>query len=137
MTEIGTTASFEPSRMMEPLPNCFSICASARSSALLRSSAIELLWDFWDGCCGGLYNATEANKKRNRHARTRMCGNCPESGSQLLLSSVVDVLGPALGRNVVSAAGVFLLRMHRTLRMVGGLLGSQHSGSFKRLVRVG
>ena len=25
MTEIGTMASFDPSRMIEPLPNCFSI----------------------------------------------------------------------------------------------------------------
>jgi hypothetical protein len=27
ITAIGTMASFDPSRMMEPLPNCFSICA--------------------------------------------------------------------------------------------------------------
>src|SRR5580698_3483522 len=38
MTEIGTT-SFEPSRMMEPLPNCFSSPERASSIALLRSSA--------------------------------------------------------------------------------------------------
>src|SRR6267142_5298877 len=38
ITEIGTMASFEPSRMIEPLPNCFSICANARSTALFRSS---------------------------------------------------------------------------------------------------
>src|SRR5438552_17372500 len=41
MTEIGTMASLEPNRMIEPLPNCFSICANARSIALVRSSAIE------------------------------------------------------------------------------------------------
>ncbi len=40
MTAMGTTASFDPSRMIEPLPNCFSICASARSIARLRSSAM-------------------------------------------------------------------------------------------------
>src|SRR5882724_8121652 len=42
ITEIGTMASFDPSRMMEPLPNCFSICANARSIALVRSSAIKI-----------------------------------------------------------------------------------------------
>src|SRR5438552_16148812 len=42
MTEMGRT-SLEPRRMMEPLPNCFSICASARSIALLFSSAIGFL----------------------------------------------------------------------------------------------
>jgi hypothetical protein len=26
ITAIGTMASFDPSRMMDPLPNCFSIC---------------------------------------------------------------------------------------------------------------
>src|SRR5882757_9311467 len=36
---IGTTASFEPRRITEPLPNCFSSCESAVSIALLRSSA--------------------------------------------------------------------------------------------------
>jgi hypothetical protein len=38
MTEIGTT-SFDPSRMIEPLPNCFSSPERASSIALLRSSA--------------------------------------------------------------------------------------------------
>src|SRR5690349_9530312 len=44
MTEIGTTASFDPNRMIEPLPNCFSICDSARSIARtfsVRSSAMN------------------------------------------------------------------------------------------------
>jgi hypothetical protein len=39
MTEIGTIASFDPRRITEPLPNCFSSCESAVSIALLRSSA--------------------------------------------------------------------------------------------------
>jgi len=39
MTAMGTTASLEPSRMTEPLPNCFSSAASAVSIARLRSSA--------------------------------------------------------------------------------------------------
>jgi hypothetical protein len=39
ITAIGPTASFDPSRMIEPLPNCFSSAASAVSIALLRSSA--------------------------------------------------------------------------------------------------
>ena len=42
MTAMGTTASLEPSRMTEPLPNCFSSAASADSIALLRSSATAL-----------------------------------------------------------------------------------------------
>ena len=33
ITAIGTTASLDPSRMMEPLPNCFSICEMATSTA--------------------------------------------------------------------------------------------------------
>src|SRR5580704_14366173 len=41
ITAMGTIASFEPKRMIEPLPNCFSICAKARSIALVRSSAIN------------------------------------------------------------------------------------------------
>ena len=42
MTAMGTTASLEPRRMTEPLPNCFSRAASADSIALLRSSATAL-----------------------------------------------------------------------------------------------
>src|SRR5215813_12149802 len=38
ITEIGTIASLFPSRMMDPLPNCFSICDSARSIALFFSA---------------------------------------------------------------------------------------------------
>src|SRR5580704_6131296 len=41
ITAIGTIASFDPSRMIEPLPNCFSICAKAKSIAFARSSAIS------------------------------------------------------------------------------------------------
>src|SRR6201987_5489190 len=40
MMEMGTMASFDPSRMIEPFPNCFSIWESARSIALVRSSAM-------------------------------------------------------------------------------------------------
>ena len=40
MTEIGTIASLLPRRMIEPLPNCFSICESASSTARERSSAM-------------------------------------------------------------------------------------------------
>src|ERR1035438_5249859 len=42
ITAIGTSASLEPSRTIDPLPNCFSICARASSTALLRSSAIAM-----------------------------------------------------------------------------------------------
>src|SRR5947208_3241014 len=41
ITEIGTMASFDPSRMMEPLPNCFSICANARSILLAINAAVR------------------------------------------------------------------------------------------------
>src|SRR5256885_6952469 len=41
ITEIGTMASFDPSRMIDPFPNCFSICANARSIARARSSAMD------------------------------------------------------------------------------------------------
>ena len=41
ITEMGTIASFDPSRMIEPLPNCFSICDNASSIALPRSSAMN------------------------------------------------------------------------------------------------
>ena len=46
MVEMGTTASLLPRRMMEPLPNCFSICESASSTARERSSATILLQFF-------------------------------------------------------------------------------------------
>ena len=39
MTEMGTIASLLPRRMMEPFPNCFSICERASSTARERSSA--------------------------------------------------------------------------------------------------
>src|SRR5712691_2930294 len=42
ITEMGTIASFDPSRMIDPLPNCFSICETANSIALPRSSAMEV-----------------------------------------------------------------------------------------------
>src|ERR1700753_2400406 len=38
MTEIGSRASLDPRRTMEPLPNCFSIWERASSTALARSS---------------------------------------------------------------------------------------------------
>src|SRR6266851_175149 len=37
ITETGTMASFEPSRKMEPFPNCFSIWLSVSSRARARS----------------------------------------------------------------------------------------------------
>ena len=37
IAETGTMASFDPSRTMEPLPNCFSICPSVRLSVRERS----------------------------------------------------------------------------------------------------
>src|SRR5208283_3470856 len=37
ITEMGTTASLVPSFMIEPLPNCFSICEIATSTARLFS----------------------------------------------------------------------------------------------------
>src|SRR5215211_3176136 len=45
-----STTFFSPSRMIEPLPNCFSIVAIARSIARfrsLRSSAIKLVLPFY------------------------------------------------------------------------------------------
>src|SRR5690348_4095762 len=52
ITEMGTTASLLPRRMIEPLPNCFSICETARSIARtfsVRSSAISLLLPEYGG----------------------------------------------------------------------------------------
>src|ERR1043166_121732 len=37
ITVTGTMASFEPRRMIDPLPNCFSIWLKVRSSARVRS----------------------------------------------------------------------------------------------------
>src|SRR3954462_3828236 len=66
MTDIGTMASFEPSRMIEPLPNCFSICANARSTALFRSSvaAITAPREF-SNADYTLKSSKIANKKRS------------------------------------------------------------------------
>src|SRR5579872_3739951 len=43
ITETGTMASFDPSRTMDPLPNCFSIWPNARSKARVRSRSS--MWD--------------------------------------------------------------------------------------------
>ena len=37
IASVGAMAFRWPSRMIEPLPNCFSICPTATSSALMRS----------------------------------------------------------------------------------------------------
>src|SRR5579883_3256038 len=43
MVETGATASLLPRRIIDPLPNCFSICESASSTARVRSSAATIL----------------------------------------------------------------------------------------------
>src|SRR6201994_3904395 len=53
ITEIGTMASFAPSRMIDPLPNCFSSCESAVSMALLRSSATAVNLLYCHASCSG------------------------------------------------------------------------------------
>src|ERR1700689_3586566 len=65
ITEMGTIASLLPRRMIEPLPNCFSICANAKSMARERSSAMGDLQ--WEGtliqkraACRGSYTAIAA-----------------------------------------------------------------------------
>ena len=45
ITSTGARSS-EPSLMIEPLPNCLSICASAVSSALSRSDADGISFPF-------------------------------------------------------------------------------------------
>src|SRR5208282_4118862 len=65
ITEMGTIASFDPNRMIDPLPNCFSICETASSIALPRSSAMGvwlLLKCRTD--LAGLYIQIEAKKRR-------------------------------------------------------------------------
>jgi hypothetical protein len=37
IASIGWMAPFWPRRMIEPFPNCFSICTTARSTAFIRS----------------------------------------------------------------------------------------------------
>src|SRR3954463_598159 len=66
ITDMGTMASFEPSRMIDPLPNCFSICAKARSTALFRSSvaAIAAPREF-SNADYTLKSSKIANKKRS------------------------------------------------------------------------
>ena len=65
MTAIGTIASFDPRRMIEPLPNCFSRDARAASIALLRSSATAVFSSV-EGSRGILAPKWDwAKKKRN------------------------------------------------------------------------
>src|SRR5271156_1282072 len=66
ITEMGTIASFDPNRMIDPLPNCFSICATASSIALPRSSTmgVWLLNECLLVCLAELYIQIEANKRR-------------------------------------------------------------------------
>ena len=63
MTEIGTT-SFEPSRMMDPLPNCFSSPERASSIALLRSSATIYL--SYVGKNGGLATIADSSTQNGK-----------------------------------------------------------------------
>src|SRR5487761_2197345 len=41
----------ESMRMMEPLPNCFSICASAAASAFVLLSSMKISFGFGGGKC--------------------------------------------------------------------------------------
>src|ERR1035438_4286982 len=68
ITAMGTIASFDPNRMIEPLPNCFSICETASSIALPRSSAMGVapLEMPHEMNLAGLYIHIEANKRRNQ-----------------------------------------------------------------------
>src|SRR5262249_41047185 len=72
ITAMGTMASLLPSRIIEPLPNCFSIWASARSIAFafsnLSSANVSLPCD-----CGLYYN--RAKKKRTRFLGESCCEN--------------------------------------------------------------
>src|SRR5437879_11042048 len=85
ITEIGTIASFDPNRMIDPLPNCFSICETANSIALPRSSAmgVWLLKDHRTKCVetnlAELYIQNEANKRRISIINS---GKCPETGTE-------------------------------------------------------
>src|SRR5689334_664987 len=65
ITEIGTIASLLPRRMIDPLPNCFSICDNARSIARDFSSAMpgapykEKTWQINANVCGKPKNVRE------------------------------------------------------------------------------
>src|SRR5580692_4488385 len=48
IAETGTIASFDPSRTIEPLPNCFSIWVSVSPSVLLRSFSSMMVGPFAD-----------------------------------------------------------------------------------------
>src|SRR5581483_10386116 len=63
MTEIGTMASFDPRRMIDPLPNCFSICDSARSIARAFSSAMGLLLSCVDCVTDGHYSRKDIHRE--------------------------------------------------------------------------
>src|SRR5260370_35509579 len=81
---MGTIASFDPNRMIEPLPNCFSICETAISIALPRSSAmgVWLLKDHRTKCVetnlAELYIQIEAKKRRILIINS---GNHPKMGN--------------------------------------------------------
>src|ERR1035441_2129803 len=63
MTAIGSSASFDPSRTIDPFPNCFSICARASSTALVRSSVIAM-GDSPVGAHRSRFLLTSAGKRR-------------------------------------------------------------------------
>src|SRR5207249_10641392 len=63
-TSTGTRALSSPSFMMAPFPNCFSICCSARSSALIFSLAVGLLEI--------MFRVSFAGAFRSRGDRTRL-----------------------------------------------------------------
>src|SRR5580700_8804284 len=107
ITAIGTIASFDPSRMIEPLPNCFSICANAISIALPRSSAMEVApYRSAAYSCrvkinlAGLYIQIEAKKRRIKIITVEIVPNRAEGscGAGTLASERNDVPGNPLAQ---------------------------------------
>src|ERR1700691_3204964 len=96
ITAMGTIASFDPRRMIEPLPNCFSICAKANSIALPRSSAMGV----WLLKVLNLYGPDYIpTLKRNKSENIKyQLENFPQWMRQsLLYAAIRDSLPPLLG----------------------------------------
>src|SRR5579872_6514053 len=97
ITETGTMASFDPSRTMDPLPNCFSIWPNARSKARVRSRS-----SMWDCSPGEDYGEFSLYQWRFR----RVCLEyVSRHGTNLVAMETLAAIAPEIWRHAADTFG--------------------------------